>query len=261
MSQTFDCIASVVVYDTSPQVLQECVNSFLDTKLKVKVYIIDNSPTKGNYHFAQNDRIFYHFNHGRNVGYGKGNNIAIENAEPSKYFLILNPDVFIKDDALEKTIHYMDMNPEIGISIPKVLNLDGTQQFLNKRHPNVLALFVRRFTPRIFHGIFKSTLENYEMRDLSQEENYEVPFISGAFMLFRRDVLSMVKGFDPRFFLYFEDADICREVQSRGYKTSYFAKANIVHLWKRAAHKDWKIAFIFITNMARYFNKWGWSFF
>jgi hypothetical protein len=261
MSRAYDCIASVVVYDTSPQVLQECVNSFLDTKLKVKIYIVDNSANKGNYTLPQDERIFYHFNHGRNVGYGKGNNIAIENAEPSKYFLILNPDVFIKDDALEKLIHYMDMNPEIGIGIPKVLNLDGTQQFLNKRYPSLAALFVRRFMPKFLHFLFSSTLENYEMRDLNQNENYEVPFISGAFMLFRRDVLDKVKGFDPRYFLYFEDADICREVQSIGFRTSYYAKANIVHLWKRAAHRDWKITFVFIANMVRYFNKWGWTFF
>lgn len=147
MNPVYDCIASVVVYDTSPQVVQECVNSFLDTKLKVKIYIVDNSPVQGNYSFVQDERIFYHFNHGRNVGYGKGNNIAIENAEPSKFFLILNPDVFIKEDALEKMIHYMDMNPEIGIGIPKVLNLDGTQQFLNKRYPSLASLFVRRFVP------------------------------------------------------------------------------------------------------------------
>ncbi|HNC01637.1 MAG TPA: glycosyltransferase, partial [Leptospiraceae bacterium] len=145
MNQVYDCIASVVVYDTSLDVLLECVNSFLDTKLRVKIYIIDNSAVKGNYPLPDDPRIYYHFNHGRNVGYGQGNNIAIENAEESKYFLILNPDVFIKEDALEKLIHFMDMNPEIGISIPKVLNLDGSQQFVNKRHPAILPLFIRRF--------------------------------------------------------------------------------------------------------------------
>jgi GT2 family glycosyltransferase len=99
------------------------------------------------------------------------------------------------------------------------------------------------------------------MRDLNQDENYEVPFISGAFMLFRRDVLDRVKGFDSRYFLYFEDADICREVQKIGFRTSYYARANIVHLWKRASHRDIRITFIFVLNMIRYFNKWGWTFF
>ena len=261
MNQVFDCIASVVVYDTSPQVLQECIQSFLDTKLKVKIYIIDNSPKQGNYSIFNDDRIFYHFNHGRNVGYGKGNNIAIENAEESKYFLILNPDVFIKEDTLEKMIQYMDRNPDIGIGIPKVLNLDGTQQFLNKRYPSIFSLFIRRFVPKFLHFLFSGTLENYEMRDLNQDENYEVPFISGAFMLFRRDVLDKINGFYPRYFLYFEDVDICRKVQKIGFRTSYYSKASIVHLWKRASHGNWKITFVFIANMIRYFNKWGWKLF
>lgn len=261
MSRIFDCIASVVVYDTSPQVLLECVNAFLDTKLKVKIYIIDNSPTQGRYLFPSDERIFYHFNHGRNVGYGKGNNIAIENAEASKYFLILNPDVFIREDALEKMIQYMDRNSDIGIGIPKVINLDGSQQASNKRLPSVASLFVRRFVPRFLHFLFSARLENYEMRDLNQEENYEVPFISGAFMLFRRDVLDRINGFDPRYFLYFEDVDICRKVHKLGFRTSYYAKAHIVHLWKRASHGNLRITLLFTMSMIRYFNKWGWQFF
>lgn len=259
MNPIYDCIASIVVFDTSPDVVKECINSFLDTKLKVKVYVIDNSAITSKYPLPDDPRIYYHFNNGKNIGYGKGNNIAIENAEESKYFLVLNPDVFIKEDALEKLIHHMDMNPEIGIIIPKVLNLDGTQQFVNKRYPALFPLFIRRFIPKFLHPLFKKSLDYYEMRDLNQEANYEVPFMSGAFMLFRRDVLNKVRGFDPRYFLYFEDADISREVQSLGYKTIYYARASVVHLWKRAAHKNWKITFIFISNMARYFNKWGWS--
>lgn len=260
MSQVYDCIASVVVYDTSPQVLQECIHSFLDTKLKVKIYIIDNSSQQGNYVISPNERVFYHFNHGRNVGYGRGNNIAIENAEESKYFLILNPDVFIKEDALEKLIQYMDRNPEIGISIPKVVNLDGSQQFLNKRYPSIFSIFVSGLVPKFLQVLFSGVLENYQMRDLNQDENYEVPYISKSFMLFRRDVLSRVNGFDPRYYFYFEDADICRKVQSIGFRTSYYAKTSIVNVWK-PIYKNWEIKLVYIINMIRYFNKWGWKFF
>ncbi|MBK8396042.1 MAG: glycosyltransferase [Leptospiraceae bacterium] len=261
MSQVFDCIASVVVYDTSPQVLQECIKSFLDTKLKVKIYVIDNSAVEGYYSLSSDDRVFYHFNHGRNVGFGKGHNIAFENAEVSKYYLVLNPNVFIKEDALEKMIQFMDRNSEIGIGTPKVLNLDGTPQYLNKRYPTLYSVFVLHSIPKFFQFLFLQTLEYSEMRDLNQNENYEVPFISGVFMLFRRDVLEKVKGFDSGYFLHFGDLDICRKIQSVGYRTSYYAKTNIVFLSKGITTKNWKIRFLFISNMIRYFNKWGWKLF
>jgi hypothetical protein len=254
----FDCIASVVVYDTDEKIVNECLLSFLDTKLRVCIYIVNVGSNI--YTFPEDERIHI-LNSNVNLGYGKGNNLSLQNSPEAKYFLVLNPDVFIKEDCLEKMIQFMDRNERIGISIPQVFNLDGTRQYLNKREPNILALFVRRFVPKIFHFLFKNTLDHYEMRDLYQEENYEVPFVSGAFMLCRKKVLMEVNGFDPNYFLYFEDADLCKKVQNLNYRTVYFSKAKIIHLWRRGAHKDWKLAIVFIKSMVHYFNKWGWKFF
>lgn len=257
--KVYDCIASIVVYDTEEKILNKAILSFLNTKLKVKIYIINTGSF--NYHLPEDQRIELISTKGVNLGYGKGNNLALEISEDSKYFLILNPDLFIIDDALEILIQFMDKNPEIGISIPKVLNEDLSIQYLNKRHPAIFPLFLRRFVPKKIHFLFQKILDEYEMKDFNYEENFEVPFISGAFMLTRKKNLMEVGGFDSRYFMYFEDADLSRKFQKAGYKTIYYSKVKVIHLWQRGAHKSKKLAFVFISSMWKYFCKWGFQFF
>ena len=69
------------------------------------------------------------------------------------------------------------------------------------------------------------------MRDIGYDKSYDVPFVSGAFMFCRTHVLKEIGGFDERFFLYFEDADLSRRVQNHGYRTVYFPDVSVIHLW------------------------------
>lgn len=259
MKKEIVCIASIVVFDTDEKILNNAIQSFLNTKLNVKIYVINTGSF--NYNLPEDDRIEFIHTKGLNLGYGKGNNLALEIAEDSEYFLILNPDLFIINDALEKLIQFMDKIPDIGICIPKVLNEDGSIQYLNKRHPAILPLFVRRFIPKKIQFLFQKSLDEYEMKDFNYEENFEVPFISGAFMLTRKKILMELGGFDNRYFMYFEDADLSKKFQHAGFKTMYFSKAEVIHVWKRGAHKNKKLALIFVLSMIKYFRKWGFKFF
>jgi len=150
-------------------------------------------------------------------------------------------------------------HPDIGMVCPRVLNEDGTNQFLNKRYLNVMDLFVRRFLPPIFHPILKHRLDRYQMRDVGYDKICDVECIPGAFMLCRKAVLKAVGGFDPRYFMYFEDGDLCRKFRLYGYRTVCYPNATVIHGYERASHKSVKMAMILIANMFRYFNKWGWK--
>jgi hypothetical protein len=104
---------------------------------------------------------------------------------------------------------------------------------------------------------FKRRLESYEMRDVGYEHSCDVPFVSGAFMFCRTQVLREVGGFDERFFLYFEDADLSRQVQNHGYRTVFFPEVSVIHEWKRIAYKNLHGAMIFLQAAYLYFRKWG----
>ena len=240
--------------------IEKLISSFLDTTLNVKLYIIDNSPVPLSL-TLKNRPVFYHFT-GQNLGYGKAHNWSIQRCEPSKYFLILNPDVVISRGVLEELSQYLDSNPDIGMVCPMILNENQTLQYLNKQQPNLLDLFLRCFF--INNPIFafiKKRLDHYEMKAIGYDNIHEVPFMTGAFMFCRAQVLRKVCGFDPRFFMYFEDADLSRKIQNEGFKTVYYPYVNITHLWQRESRKSLKMASIFMISGMKYFHKWGWKLF
>jgi GT2 family glycosyltransferase len=195
------------------------------------------------------------FRNSRKAGYGENHNLNLEKAE-GRYFVIMNSDMLISTNTFASLLDYMEGNPDIGIVSPKILNEDGSIQGLNKRYPTVTDLFLRRFLPRIFQRLFRDRINYYEMRDIGYESIYDVPFLSGAFMFCRTPLLRSLHGFDSRYFLYFEDVDLCRRVQQT-HRTVYYPYVSVIHFWERSAHKSWIYTYYFIKSAYRYFGRWG----
>ncbi|KKQ78832.1 MAG: hypothetical protein UT02_C0055G0010 [Parcubacteria group bacterium GW2011_GWC2_38_7] len=104
--------ASIVTYKNNNTQLEKAINSFLNTDLKIKLYIIDNSPTNEIKQICNDDRIEYFLNNS-NIGFGAGHNIAIKKSvENSKYHLVLNPDIYFNAGTIEKLYDFMENNPE-----------------------------------------------------------------------------------------------------------------------------------------------------
>lgn len=256
----YDCSASIVTYNHSLEAISGAINSFLDCDCNVKLTIIDNSPTPSLQFEIKNMPVNYHF-YGNNVGYGRGHNWGILNSDPSRYHLILNPDVTITSGAINNLIRFMNANPAIGIACPSVLNPDGSKQYLNKRYPTVFDLFARRFLPNFLLPFFQKRLDHFEMKDVGYDSITDIEFTTGCFMFCRTSVLKQIGGFDPRYFLHLEDCDLGRMVQKAGYRTVYFPGATVTHEWGREPHKNYRMLLIMIKSMFKYFNKWGWKWF
>lgn len=192
-------------------------------------------------------------------GYGENHNLNLHTAR-GKYFAIMNSDMSVPQDIFVCLKNFMDGHSDIGIVSPKVLNEDGTIQGLNKHYPTLLDLFLRRFLPKTFQHLFRRRLDYYEMRDVGYDHTYDVPFLSGAFMFCRADLLKSLGGFDPGYFLYFEDVDLCRRVQ-RTHRTMYYPEVSVIHFWERSSHKNWRYTTYFLRSATRYFSKWGYRFF
>jgi GT2 family glycosyltransferase len=175
----------------------------------------------------------------------------------SDYHVVCNPDIRFHGDIFTPLARFMEAHPEVGICCPKFLNPDGTLQPLNRRLPTVLDLLLRRLLPKPLEPVFQRRLEAYDMRDVGYDHACDVPFVSGALMFCRTRVLTKVGGFDPRFFLYFEDADLTRRVNLEGYRTVFFPEATVTHAWTRLAHKSVHGSRLFVTSALRYFRKWG----
>ncbi len=191
-----------------------------------------------------------------NLGFARAHNQAMS-AVNSRYHTICNPDILIAMDIFSPLVDFMETNPQIGLCCPKFLNLDGSVQPLNRHYPNLVDLFLRRFLTSSLEPLFQKRLSSYDMRDVGYNHSYDVPFVSGAFMFCHKEVLKAVGGFDERYFLYFEDADLSRKIQEYGYRTVYFPDVSVTHSWDRMAHKSWRGMWLFMKSAYQYFRKWG----
>jgi hypothetical protein len=224
------------------------------------LYIVDNNSTDRTTHIAEEFARRYPniklILNSQNFGFGKAHNQVIE-AVNSRYHVVCNPDILLSGDIFTPLVKFMECWHDIGIVCPKFLNIDGTIQSLNRNHPTVLDLFLRRFLPSSFRPFLKKRLAAYEMQDVGYEKSYDVPFVSGAFMFCRTDILKAVGGFDERYFLYFEDADLSRKLQIHGYRTVFWPHVTVTHAWERLAHKSLLGSLMFAQSAYQYFQKWG----
>lgn len=239
--------------------LQEAINSFLNTKLEVHLFLIDNSPTDYLKILKTDDRISY-FHNPSNPGFGASHNIAIQKAFEleSSYHLVLNPDIYFYKGTLEKLCIFMDSNIQIGHVMPKVTYPNGDFQYLCKTNPTFFDLFARGFLPPFLKKVFQNRMDKYEYKDHDYNKIiFDIPYLSGCFMFLRTDILEKVGLFDDRIFMYLEDADLSRRFLEVS-RTAYYPEAQVFHHFAKLTHKKIKFKWITVQSAFIYFNKWGW---
>ena len=249
---------SIVLYHPKwEQEVLPLVTELLKVKNLRRIYLLDNSEAKSQKPIANSPKIRYMHN-GTNLGYGKAHNIAIRETayEQTAFHLVMNSDIRVQAEDIDAMHDWMIANPQVGQLMPKVLNPDGSQQYLAKRLPSPLDVFGRRFLPAF---LMKRRNRRYELRDLDLTRPINAPYLSGCFMLLRTKAVVEAGLFDERFFMYPEDIDLTRRIH-RNYLTLYYPAWTIVHDHAQASYKNKHMLRIHIQNMCRYFNKWGWCF-
>jgi GT2 family glycosyltransferase len=194
-----------------------------------------------------------------NVGYGRGHNLAI-NRTRSRYHLVLNPDIELDERGLVEALSFLDARPDAGLLTPLIRDDSGEQQFLCRRFPTVLDLFARGFLPSSLRRPFAKRLSHYEMRDVIDDHTivWDPPIVSGCFMLFRTDVLKRLNGFDPRYFLYFEDYDLSLRTHEIA-RVAYVPAVRVLHHGGGAARKGLTHVKLFASSAFKFFGRFGWK--
>ncbi|MBQ5312093.1 MAG: glycosyltransferase family 2 protein [Oscillospiraceae bacterium] len=217
------------------------------------VYISDNDSSDSTLDKVQSSFPQVHIIENRsNKGFGHGQNAVIGRLESDMHFIV-NPDIIFTYDVIGDMCSFFDENPDIVMAVPKFLYENGEEQFTPKLAPKVRYMVGGRFER--FGGIFKKWRYEYTMRDRQVTEPVDIGFCSGCFIAVRTEVFTGIGGFDERYFLYNEDADITRMAQRRG-RTVYAPQFTVIHLWERAYMKKKKYFFIQIDSMLKYFWKW-----
>lgn len=245
--------ASIVIYKHSVGEIINLLENLSKSSGIEKIFVIDNSPemTPG----FDDGPCIYIFN-GENKGFGAGHNIALRKTieEGVPYHIVVNPDISMDVDVPKKLMIFAEQHPDVGHIMPKILNSDGSIQYLCKLLPSPFDLIIRRFLPAF---ITINKMKKYEMRECGYNKIMEVPYLSGCFMFLRTEALQKSGLFDERFFMYPEDIDLTRRIH-RFHKTIFYPEVSVIHEHTRSSYKNVRMFFIHLINLIRYFNKWGW---
>lgn len=193
----------------------------------------------------------------KNLGFAGANNLGAKIAQ-GEFLLLLNPDMRVAEGSLDTMVDWMRKNPKVGLASCKLFDEKGS---LNKdaqprRFPKILDQLALIF--KLPH-LFPSVLNRYLFTDFNPEIEQEVDSVRGSFMIMRREVYEKLGwAFDPRYFIWFEDVDLCREVKKLGFKVMHTPVIGCVDyvgqsfkqrttLWKQKQ---------FTKSMLQYFQKW-----
>lgn len=234
-------LSIIIVHHQTPELLKLCLKSIRETSvgLDYEVIVVDSTISRKaqdfirEYYGSPTSKLYdiKYLAFKENLGYSRGVNAGIKEAA-GEYFLILNPDIILTENAASKMLGYMKKHPDIGMLGPKMLNFNGTVQrtyFSFYKPITIIArrTFLGRFKP------FKKALYDFLMADSNADKIQTPDWLMGSAIMVSRQAIEKVGGMDERFFMYFEDVDWARRFWHNDLKVVYFPEAVMYHYHQR----------------------------
>ncbi|HCN05322.1 MAG TPA: hypothetical protein DIS79_06850 [Bacteroidetes bacterium] len=251
-----DISVLIVNYNVKDYLLQ-CLRSLYRSEgdVSIEIVVVDNASSDRSVADLQQvfpDVIWVALD--ENVGFGRGNNVGLQYCT-GRYVLFLNPDTIVSPDTAFTMVRYMDQHPDVGIAGCKVLNPDGTFQLACRRGlPTPWASFCKLFGLQALFPKIK-LFSGYNLTYRSVDEMYPVDALIGAFMIAPTSMVREIGGFDPAFFMYGEDVDLCYRIQKTGKTVMYVPTTTIVHFkgesTRRSSMDDVKVFYDAMEIFAR----------
>lgn len=197
-----------------------------------------------------------------NLGFAKAHNIAFRQAK-GEFVMLLNPDLTVFSGQVEALLEHAEKHKDVGILGPLLQNPNGMRQESCTRFPTpMIPLYNRTMLGKLPWG--RRALDWYHMRDTNHDTYHEAETVYGAAMLIRRNALEQIGYFDERFFMYFEDVDLCRRTWESNWKIHFVPSAKFVHYHQRESmiRMPWqlftnRLTRTHIKSAIRYFLKYA----
>lgn len=245
--------AAIVTYKGKEQAVYT-INSVLQhtNKYPLSLYVIDNASKDSTLDEIGKIEGVTLICQDKNLGFGGGHNAAL-NEKLGEYHAVINPDIELNSDILSYFVDVMEKNSDIAMITPKILSDDGSEQHLPKRHPTLRYLFLGRLSG--LGGVFKKIRKEYTRQEENLDKPTDIEFCTGCFFLIRSEIFKQIGGFDKRYFMYMEDADLSREVLKYG-RVVFDPTVSVKHLWKRESAKSIKFLIMHTSSAFKYLKKW-----
>jgi GT2 family glycosyltransferase len=177
---------------------------------------------------------------GENLGFGAANNVGFRAAR-GRYIVLLNSDAFLRSRSLLRAVRFMDATPAAGLAGARLVGQDGAWQPSARVFPSlvndllILSGLSAKYPRSRFFGRPDRTWADAHKPSL-------VDWVPGAFAIVRRETLAAVGDFDERFFLYYEEVDLCRRIKAAGYEIHYRPEVVVVHLGGESSKTQTQLA-------------------
>lgn len=224
-------VSIVIVSFNTREILRECLFSVLTEGqgIDVEILVVDNASADGSADMVEQEFPDVRLIRAeRNLGFGAANNLALQQAR-GRYFVLLNSDAFLQPGALALSIRHMDQEPKCGLGGGRLTGRDGhlqpSSRSFNTITDDLLVAtgLAARFPKSKFFGHFDRTWAD-------DREAAEVDWVPGAFCIIRPEALERAGLFNPLFFLYYEEVDLCMRIKQAGYTVWYWPDISIVHI-------------------------------
>ncbi len=244
MTQPTPDVSVIIVSYNTRDLLRECLHSVQagTSALNAEILVVDNASTDGSPAMITQEfpgvRLFESH---VNLGFGAANNCAFEGAL-GRYFVLLNSDAFLAPEAIALAVQHMDANPNCGMGGGRLVGRDGSWQPSGRTFHSVLrdaivltGLAAKFPRSRFFGGLDRTWADEHTPA--------EVDWVPGAFGIIRPEALRKVGNFDPDFFLYYEEVDLCFRLKQAGYTICYWPDVVITHIGGESSRQLTSLAF------------------
>jgi GT2 family glycosyltransferase len=247
-------VSAIVVSYNTRDLLLDCLRAFYAcSDVPAEAVVVDNASTDGSA-----EAVAYEFPEAKltrqpeNVGFGRANNAGLQQAE-GRFVLLLNPDVTVMPGCVGRLADFLLVRPDAGAVGPRLQRPDGTLDHAARRgFPSPAASFF------YFTGLNRAFPQNerlnrYTLANVPPTEMHEIDSGTAACLMVRRAAVDRVGFFDPDYFMYGEDLDLCFRLKSGGWKIFYLPTARAVHLKGQATRQE-------TARMLREFHRAMWTF-
>ena len=214
-------LSVIIVNYNGEKFLKECFNSLYNNLANIQheIIIVDNQSTDQSViYIKENYPEIILIESEDNLGFGLGNNLGVKHAK-GKYVLLFNNDTILLDP-IDTAIEYLENHADVGTLGIKMLDA-------NKNYLPAAGIFPNPLNLILFKKLFFSTPE---FRTGNFKDNtYEVDWISGSFMLMKKELYESIGGFDKDYFMYVEDVDICKKIANKNLKRVFFPSLKYIH--------------------------------
>jgi N-acetylglucosaminyl-diphospho-decaprenol L-rhamnosyltransferase len=230
-------LTTVIVSYNTRHLLDECLASLHAAEAAIgggHCVVVDNASRDGSAdHVAAHHPGVQLIRLPDNVGFGRANNAAVPHVH-SPYVLLLNTDAFMAPESLQASIAHMEAHPECGVLGARLFNRDGSPQPSARNFPTPWNVFLLHAgLGRFFPGT-----PGIDLPPPDGTQTQPCDWVPGCYLLIRKSVIDQVGLFDPLFFLYAEEVDLCRRVRQAGWEVHCFPGARVVHLGGESAKSD-----------------------